>query len=276
MDCPTLFKLKQNCDCQLYIRDISYDLYKEEPENPFEFRYSDTVTLDIVTWERSDGPRLVAIVYTTHDRGKLNEVLLNIGQDGLFKVTHIILPTVDWYLKENEQQYNDLKKYKNIYVSDGKRVYKNVNNELIEIDPVSLTVNIDTHKTTLVKSQENFFSTCYLWKCYINLCKQLINDIEKNKNYFGGRSLKKYYKLNDEQKDLIYKRDFVWITINVLNYLLEDCRLEEAEEILEDAESCKSFCYNPNDNLSSVPKGQPYRNGNSSGVVYSSGCGCGK
>lgn len=40
--------------------------------------------------------------------------------------------------------------------------------------------------------------------------------------------------VDEELKDLIYRRNFVWATINVINYLVEDKKLEEAEEILEE------------------------------------------
>jgi hypothetical protein len=41
-------------------------------------------------------------------------------------------------------------------------------------------------------------------------------------------------KLSDQLEDYVYRRDFVWATINVINYLVEDKKLEEAEEILEE------------------------------------------
>ena len=41
-------------------------------------------------------------------------------------------------------------------------------------------------------------------------------------------------KLSDQLEDYVYRCDFVWATINVINYLVEDKKLEEAEEILEE------------------------------------------
>jgi len=40
--------------------------------------------------------------------------------------------------------------------------------------------------------------------------------------------------ISEELKDYIYRRNFVWATINVINYLVKDKKLEEAEEILEE------------------------------------------
>jgi hypothetical protein len=40
--------------------------------------------------------------------------------------------------------------------------------------------------------------------------------------------------IDDQLRDYIFRRNFVWATLNVINYLLEDKKLEEAEEILED------------------------------------------
>jgi len=63
-------------------------------------------------------------------------------------------------------------------------------------------------------------------------------------------------------KNYIFRRDFVWITLNVINYLIEDKKLEEAEEILEEVQSCRGFCYG----IESIPK--------SLSTKKSSTCGC--
>ena len=82
----------------IIIIDNSSCLYNDD--SIYNFSYEDTITLDIITLEKVAGPELVAIVYTTHEYGKnLNEVNLPIGDDGLFNVNHIIIPTVDWYYK---------------------------------------------------------------------------------------------------------------------------------------------------------------------------------
>ena len=76
--------------------------------------------------------------------------------------------------------------------------------------------------------------------------------------------------------DLIYNKDLVYITLNVINYLTQDCLFEEAEQILENIQSCKGICYNNNELLLNESSKMYYSNQNSVGIIYNTGCGCGK
>lgn len=272
-----MFKIKQSCNCNLVITDTSNCYYDNSSEEFMKFTYEDTITLDIVTLEKTDGPRLLAVVYTTHEKGKnLNEVNLPLGNDGLININHIIIPTVSWYNKQKNKEHNTLNKYKNIYVSDGKRLYKLENKHLNEIDPINLIINDWFDETTIFKSQQFLFLTCYLTKCYVNLCNQVIKELAKNKNAKNGHYSGECSNVNNEAKDLIYNKDLVYITLNVINYLIQDCLFEEAEQILENIQSCKGICYNNNELLLNESSKMYYSNQNSVGIIYNTGCGCGK
>lgn len=271
----TLFEVKQKCNCGIIIIDNSSCLYNDD--SIYNFSYEDTITLDIITLEKVAGPELIAIVYTTHEYGKnLNEVNLPIGDDGLFNVNHIIIPTVDWYYKQKDKTNNKLYKYESIYVSDGKNVYRLNNGELENYDPLQFIVNDPFDGSTIVKSQELLFSICHLEKCYINLCKQILDKLAKDKNNISGHNISQCNNLDDDLKDLIYKRDLIWATINVINYLTQDCLYEEAQKILEQMQSCNGICYN--DGLPGISNSSEiyYSNNSSHGTVYTVGCGCGK
>lgn len=272
-----MFKIKQSCNCNLIITDTSNCYCDDSSEEFMKFTYKDTITLDIVTLEKTDGPRLLAVVYTTHEQGKnLNEVNLPLGNDGLININHIIIPTVSWYNKQKNKEHNTLNKYKNIYVSDGKRLYKLENKHLNEIDPINLIINDWFDETTIFKSQQFLFLTCYLTKCYVNLCNQVIKELAKNKNAKNGHYSGECSNVNNEAKDLIYNKDLVYITLNVINYLTQDCLFEEAEQILENIQSCKGICYNNNELLLNESSKMYYSNQNSVGIIYNTGCGCGK
>lgn len=272
-----MFKIKQSCNCNLVITDTSNCYYDNSSEEFMKFTYEDTITLDIVTLEKTDGPRLLAVVYTTHEKGKnLNEVNLPLGNDGLININHIIIPTVSWYNKQKNKEHNTLNKYKNIYVSDGKRLYKLENKHLNEIDPINLIINDWFDETTIFKSQQFLFLTCYLTKCYVNLCNQVIKELAKNKNAKNGHYSGECSNVNNEAKDLIYNKDLVYITLNVINYLTQDCLFEEAEQILENIQNCKGICYNNNELLLNESSKMYYSNQNSVGIIYNTGCGCGK
>ena len=74
----------------------------------------------------------------------------------------------------------------------------------------------------------------------------------------------------------MYKRDLVWATLNVINYLIEDGLFEEAQKILEEIQSCNGICYNDNNIFESNSSKSYYSKGSSQGVIYNTGCGCEK
>ena len=92
----------------------------------------------------------------------------------------------------------------------------------------------------------------------------------------GNHSLKKNKDLSGLSKDLIYRRDFIWATINVLNYLIDACQFEEAEKILEEVQRCNGMCYNIDGRKNITSIWLTYSKNNSTGVILDSGCGCGK
>jgi hypothetical protein len=105
-------------------------------------------------------------------------------------------------IKENSSFFNY---YNYVYVIDSNNtIYKLVNGrfnessieEVFELDNENL-------KTTIFRASKETFSLCYLWKCYVNICKNLLNsDLSKCKN-----------KNSDE---LTFNRDLVWMVINVI------------------------------------------------------------
>ena len=240
------FNLTQYCDGQLIITDTSD--YSNIP-----FAYEDAVTVNVLVLEKKDNPSLTAITFNTHDVSKLDEIHLQLGEDGLYNLIHIIVPTYDWYIRN--KQLGTLSKYKQIFISDGKNLLKITDNGLEQFDPVELVAHYDIYRTTIYGCQDFFFSTCFLWKCYINLCQMILN---YNNPYKSSEFSKKTLmdlvncgEVDEELKDLIYRRNFVWATINVINYLVEDKKLEEAEEILEEIQSCRGLCYDVNTTVDS-------------------------
>lgn len=215
-----LFTVEQNCDCKINIID-NY-LYSD-------IKYEDTITLDIVTKEKLDSTEIIALDFIPHIKGKyLNESHILLGSDGRFKITHIIIPTLEWYLKKDWY----CQKYKNIYITNHNKIYKIENGEYIEIDPLDLTTNINLEKSTIVKDEKLFFTICYLYKCYMNMCTELLSTMEKNAPTYD----------KDLDKNIVYKRDFLYISIKILQKLIECCNFTDSEEIIEGLEGCNGFC----------------------------------
>lgn len=220
----SLFIVEQSCDCKINIIDNSYCLYSEDT-----FNYEDTLTLDIITKEKLDTTEIVALSFIPHIKDhSLNESQISLKSDGRFKITHIIIPTLEWYLKKDWS----CQKYKNIYITDHNKIYKIENKEYIEIDPLDLTTNINLEKSTIVKDEKLFFTICYLYKCYMNMCTELLSTMEKNAPTYD----------KDLDKNIVYKRDFLYISIKILQKLIECCNFEDSEEIIEGLEGCNGFC----------------------------------
>lgn len=258
-----MFKIKQECGCELIITDTSHCLNQ------------DTIIVDIVTLDKISGTELIAIVFTTHDKHKnLNEVKLPLGNDGFIHITHLLVPTIHWYNEQLSKPHNKLCNYKNIYLADQKNIYVINNNKLDIIDPLELIGQNQLKNTTIIKSQESIFLTCYLTKCYINLCHQVIKSLYSNNKSKNGHCAGECDNVDYNTEDIIYKRDLLWITLNVIRYLIEDNLFEEAEQILEDFQNCRGICYDVIPQQTSLK--QFYSTENSQGILYTVDCGCGK
>lgn len=166
--------------------------------------------------------------------------------DGKFTVIHVILPTKEWVDKFNKEEL--FAKYPYLYYYD-KGIHKSLNGGAIsELVDVELLSQVNIIGTTLLKCKRSTFSICFLFKCYINYCKRVLDQ--------------QISKCITKDKDLLFKRDFVWMTINVIKYYIELGQLDEAQRLLEETMSCNGFCKS---NMVNYPL--------TNNTV--SGCGCG-
>ena len=227
------FKVCQDCNGTLNITDTTQ--YIGDCNKCFS--YDDTITVNIVVLEETKSQQLIAISHNTHTT-QLDETLIDLVKDGLYNITHLIVPSISWYEKQLESQFNILDKFRRIILSDGKNLYEVINNAYVKLDEIEFITNIDLTNTTVNKAQKITFLTCFLWKCYIALVLEAFRELKKNNKAQG-----KINKCGKEDDLLIFKRDFVWATINVLNYLIEECKMEKAQEILEKVMSCNGFCF---------------------------------
>lgn len=211
------------------------------------FKYSDTLSIDLLQHNKSDGPKLQIPIYSLHN-AESKKVTLPVSFDGWFTVLHIILPTKDWFLKEQAKEIGSvLPLYDVVYYSDGTSLYKYINGETEEAT-IAEVVQRNPVGTTISKTCENYVSICFLNKCYVSLCQQILNN----------RGFSECYNKNTIDPDLIFRRDYVWMAINVIKYMVQFEQLAEAERIIETIGGCNGLC-------KSEFKQMP-----------SHGCGCGK
>lgn len=224
-------KITTSDSCKVIVQDLS--AYLPEDQTGIvkgKFKYSDTISIDVLQHNKSKETVYTDPVYTLHNTA--DPVNIPVKFDGWFTVIHLVLPTKDWFDRESSKQEGSaIGLYNIVYYSDGASIYKYVNgqssettiDEIIEVNPVDTTVS---------RTGEDYVSICFLRKCYINLCQQI----------FNSRGFSPCWNKNDIDSDLIFRRDLTWTAINVIKYLTECEQLAEVERIIETIKGCNGLC----------------------------------
>lgn len=195
------------------------------------FKYSETMSIDVLQYNRIDNPEIQVPVYSPHE-SQSKGVILPVNFDGWFSVYHIVLPTEAWFLSEKEKETgSSLPLYQVVYYSDGTNIFKYLNGE-IQATTLEEVIERNTEGTTISKIDKNYVSICFLKKCYISLCQQI----------FNSRGFSKCWNKNSLENDLVYRRDLVWMTINVIKYMTQFNQLAEAQRIIERIGGCNGLC----------------------------------
>ncbi len=194
----------------------SYDSYK----------YSESATLNTIIKVNIEDVKLIDVLLNDHSED-LDSCTFKVKKDGYYVVDHIIIPNMKWYENASDE-YKEY--YETIYVTDGEKVYKEVEGKL-EQCTVREVLERNVEGTTIKKCKVDVFFTGNLQQCYINYCKKLF-DALLNKC------------LSDDQSQDIYARDFIWMTLNIIDYLIGFKQFMEAERILSMFRTCGGFCGN--------------------------------
>lgn len=233
--------------CKVVIEDKT-EYLKEASTNTAKgsFRYSDTVSIIVLQHNKT---KETVVKPPTYDYHEAQYIDVPIGFDGWFTVNYLVLPNRDWFNRElAKSSRSALDLYSIVYFVEDGYIYKYVNGkidgasieEVLEINPIN---------TTISKTSKDYVSICFLQKCYVNLCQQIFND----------RGFSQCWNKNSIDSELVYKRDLVWMAINVIKYLTEFNQLAEVERIIEQINGCNGLCKS-----------------NSAYQSKSSGCGCSK
>ena len=222
-------------NCKIVITDTSNYLAEDFSGTvKGKFKYSDTVSIDVLQHNKTTETVYRDPIYTKHDT--LQPINIPVKFDGWFDIIHLVLPSIEWFNREiDKSQGSALGLYDLVYFSDGIDIYKyldgNVSqvtiNEVLEVNPIN---------TTISKTNRDYVSICFLRKCYINLCQQIFED----------RGFSRCWNKNKVDSELIYKRDLVWMAINVIKYLTECEQLAEVERIIETIQGCNGLCTSSN------------------------------
>lgn len=235
--------INTNKHCKVIIEDKSKYLNQNFTGiQKGEFKYSDTSSIIVLQHNKIQQDIIKDIIYNDHSVS----IEVPIKFDGWFTVNYIVLPNKDWFERElNKTSGSALGLYNIVYFTDNENTYKYINGkieestieEIIEINPINTTISI---------TNKDYVSICFLQHCYIDLCQQI----------FENRGFLQCWNKNNIDSELVYKRDLVWMAINVIKYLTECEQLNEVERIIENINGCNGLCNSNN--------------------ITSKGCGCSK
>ena len=196
-------KITMDQNCNLVIEDNSFD--------------PDYVQVFIIKHSTSQGEDSQKII--VRDRRDTPVVFPN-APDGLYSIYKLTIP-----LDETMPYcYKDGKYYKNnqeLCVEDIVQAIEEVSlQELIDVNPKVSEIKFDYYY---------YFSTCNLRKCFIQICKDILNQKASACEPHPDASL-------------TYKRDLLWTALNVIKYMTEMGQYDEALRLLEEITTCNGLC----------------------------------
>lgn len=226
-------QIQNNEQCSFSLLDTTCGNNGYLPETSEEyivnrFKYSDTVGLINLTINKVNETIDYYNKIDIHLE-KPEELYISSQFDGWFTLTYIVIPSKDW-IDNNSEHLSD---YQDVYYSDGVSIYKIEESDHVEISIKDILSIEDTDNTTISRKQQDFMSICFLKRCFINICKQILYT----------RGFDKCKVNNSPYSQLSYNRDLLWMGINTVSYLSEFGQLAEAQRLLEILENdCNGIC----------------------------------
>lgn len=206
---------------KLYNQYLDEDL--DTAISPELFKFSETATLNVLTKINISNIVLKEVLLDDH-KDVTDSSSFKVEEDGYYLIDHVVLPNMNWL----ENATNDkLNYFDTIYLTDGEKLYKIVDDSLEECS-VKEIIERNAEGTTLCKTKVDLIYTGNLQECYISKCQSIFNT--------------QLNKCNNMSNDLTYERDFLWMTLNIIDYLVCRKQFMEAQRILEDFNTCNGFC----------------------------------
>lgn len=205
-------KINTDKNCNIVIFDDT-----EYPINGME--YSKSASLYIAQLNEFNKSTILYNKLDSHTNSTGEPILLTPQKGGFITICHIILPK------------SDIDTASEGYFTDGTKFYYKNNQGLIKNVETSEIIEVNPEAFGIIKYTQNFFSVCYLRKCYVSLCQKIFND----------RGFDRCIN-NKVNSQLIYKRDLVWAALNVIQYMIDSNQLAEAQRLLERINTCNGLC----------------------------------
>ena len=212
-----------------------------------QYAYSHSVTVNVLTYLSANGVE-TPITSAVNDHSLIDSQLFKLTKDGLYKVSHIILPNQVWlaYVLERDPSTLTLN-YSHVYyynTADNKfYLYTNGTSTEVQVIDILNAQAVDKVLTTdlvttVIRLDKNTFIMYYLNDCFRAMCKDLLQSLPNTCK-----------QTSDEYKQKIYNRDVVWMTINVIKYALSVSQYYEAQRYLESITRCGILCSTVSTNI---------------------------
>lgn len=234
---------KGTCGIQIQGLELENGEYGNTTTAIRNYKYDQSITLNIVQSVTSDNKYVLENVSVVpHIDSDISD--FEFSKDGLYSISHIILPTEQYaqYDPSLQGSYHALYYYNTsdnkikLMREDGKDIEISID-QLLQVNPEATVGNLPN---SVIRGDKDTFCICYLNNCFYTLSKNLLSS-------YCGKCLNK---LNAPQQD-IFNRDLIWMSMNVISYLIEDNKLVEAQRILESLSGCGNICQNSNSKKSS-------------------------
>ena len=232
----SIFKIGKKNICGITVTGLEKDNDEYLNDSIISFRnytYEETVTINILKHVNSKEEEVLeSYKILPHNVDCIDECDMDMNQDGLYSVYHIILPNKTWLDNILETSEMDLNSYNIVYYVDNDKIMKYIKGAVEEVD-INEILEVNELVTTIIKGVKNTFQLCHLMKCFYKLCSNLLTQLPE-------RCPSKFEDLDN----LRQYRDIFWMAINVIKYLLERGQYLEASRILENITQCNQICGN--------------------------------
>ena len=241
--------------CSLLIQDqtLQDDRYLSEksivsPESRGnkKMKFSESYTVNVIKKVTSEKEEIVDTIFSDHIVGTDDSISFDLDKDGYYMIYHYIIPSKAWIEAYDETKVDThVLNNTDFFYSDGISVYQYFpeGNEDLGVDPktsrvltteellaIDFTI-YDDREITMSQVISHEFSICKLYECYIRLCKLVLR-----------KSVLRCIERNKPLSDILFRRDFLWMTVNVLRYLVEMNSFMEAQRIIEELDYCGGIC----------------------------------
>lgn len=192
------------------IMNVVYKKVDSEDSDKSNIQINNDYTIDCETLDHEDPTEV------THHQFK--------DGDGTYLIDHFIIPNKAWF-DDYQSATGPKVEFANIIYYDNGELHDESGN-IIPIKDF-----LDTYENgrySVAHARSTTFNMCGLHECYFHIAMKLLSEAGPCNSAANA--------------ELIYKRDLVWMGINVINYLLDEGKYPVAEEILKKLEECNGVC----------------------------------